>query len=300
MAARVSSGEASVTEPGAYGGPTALRIMLGAHLRRLREEAGISRTDAGWAIRGSESKISRLELGRVGFKVRDVNDLLTLYKLDDEAERERLLELARQANTPGWWQRYDDLTPTWFHSYLGLEMAADLIRTFELQFVPGLLQTPEYARAVVQLGRDKPLPAEERERLVTLRMSRQQVLTPQRPARLWAVIDEAVLRRPIGDKDILRAQLEHLIVASNWHNVTLQIIPFDKGGYCATGGAFTLLRFNDADLPDIVYIEHLTSAVYVDKRDEVDSYTLTMDTLSISAAQPRETERLIRNALELL
>jgi hypothetical protein len=274
--------------------------MLGAHLRRLREEAGISRTDAGWAIRGSESKISRLELGRVGFKVRDVNDLLTLYKLDDEAERERLLELARQANTPGWWQRYDDLTPTWFHSYLGLEMAADLIRTFELQFVPGLLQTPEYARAVVQLGRDKPLPAEERERLVTLRMSRQQVLTRQRPARLWAVIDEAVLRRPIGDKEILRAQLEHLIVASKWHNVTLQIIPFDKGGYCATGGAFTLLRFNDADLPDIVYIEHLTSAVYVDKRDEVDSYTLTMDTLSISAAQPRETERLIRNALELL
>ena len=180
-----------MTEPGAYGGPTALRIMLGAHLRRLREQAGISRSDAGWAIRGSESKISRLELGRVGFKVRDVDDLLTLYKLTDQVERDRLLELATQANDPGWWQRWDDLTPTWFHSYLGLEMAAELIRTFELQFVPGLLQTPDYMRAVVQLGRDRPLPGPEVERLVALRTGRQQILTRKRSVRFWAVIDEA-------------------------------------------------------------------------------------------------------------
>ncbi|WP_238163871.1 helix-turn-helix domain-containing protein [Kribbella pittospori] len=290
-----------MTEPGAYGGPTALRIMLGVHLRRLREEAGISRTDAGWAIRGSESKISRLELGRVGFKVRDVDDLLTLYKLEDEVERERLLTLARDANNPGWWQRYDDLTPTWFHSYLGLEMAADLIRTFELQFVPGLLQTPDYARAVLSLGRlDEPLQKAEEDRLVALRTTRQQVLTRQRPARLWAVIDEAVLRRPIGGTKVLKEQLEYLIVASKRHNVTLQIIPFDKGGYTATGGAFTLLRFTDTDLPDIVYIEHLTSAVYLDKREELDAYVVTMDALSIAAAQPRHTESLIRAAIDEL
>jgi hypothetical protein len=290
-----------VTEPGAYGGPTALRIMLGVHLRRLREEAGITRTDAGWAIRGSESKISRLELGRVGFKVRDVDDLLTLYKLDDPEERERLLSLAREANNPGWWQRYDDLTPNWFHSYLGLEMAADLIRTFELQFVPGLLQTPEYARAVVQLGQqDKPLVRSEQERLVSLRMTRQQALTRQRPARLWAVVDEGVLHRPIGSKTILKAQLEYLIEASRRHNVTLQVIPFEKGGYTATGGAFTLLRFNDSDLPDIVYIEHLTSAVYLDKREELDAYVVTMDAVSISAAQPRQTESFLRNAIDRL
>jgi len=287
-----------VTEPGAYGGPTALRIMLGVHLRRLREEAGITRTDAGWAIRGSESKISRLELGRVGFKVRDVDDLLTLYKLKDGEERDRLLNLAREANNPGWWQRYDDLTPQWFHSYLGLEMAADLIRTFELQFIPGLLQTPDYARAVVQLGRqDKPLSRSEQERLVTLRMSRQEVLTRQRPARLWAVVDEAVLRRPIGSKAVLRGQLEYLIEASRRHNVTLQVIPFDTGGYTATGGAFTLLRYNDGDLPDIVYIEQLASAVYLDKREELDAYVVTMDALSIAAAQPRQTEALIRAAI---
>ena len=290
-----------MTEPGAYGGPTALRIMLGVHLRRLREDAGISRTDAGWAIRGSESKISRLELGRVGFKVRDVDDLLTLYKLDDGEERDRLLTLAREANNPGWWQRYDDLTPNWFHSYLGLEMAADLVRTFELQFVPGLLQTPDYARAVVQLGRqDKPLARSEQERLIALRMGRQKVLTRQPPARVWAVVDEAVLRRPIGGKEVLRAQLEYLIEASKRHNVTLQIIPLETGGYTSTGGAFTLLRFNDADLPDIVYIEHLTSAVYLDKREELDAYVVTMDALSITAAQPRETERLLRTAIDLL
>lgn len=287
-----------MTEPGAYSGPTALRIMLGVHLRRLREDAEISRTDAGWAIRGSESKISRLELGRVGFKVRDVEDLLTLYKVDDVDERERLLSLAREANNPGWWQRYDDLTPTWFQSYLGLEMAADLIRTFELQFVPGLLQTPEYARAVLKFGRqDLPLPRAEEDRLVALRMSRQDVLTRQRPARLWAVVDEAVLRRPIGSPAVLKAQLEYLIEASRRHNVTLQIIPFAKGGYISTGGAFTLLRYNDADLPDIVYIEHLTSAVYLDKREELDTYVVTMDAVSITAAQPRETENILRQAI---
>ncbi|WP_410790822.1 helix-turn-helix domain-containing protein [Kribbella sp. C-35] len=287
-----------MTEPGAYGGPTALRIVLGVHLRRLREAAKVSRSDAGWAIRGSESKISRLELGRVGFKVRDVDDLLTLYKLEDPQERERLLTLATDASNPGWWQRYDDLTPQWFHSYLGLEMAADLIRTFELQFVPGLLQTPDYARAVIQLGRqDQPLSQPERDRLVSLRMGRQEVLTRQRPARLWAVIDEAVLRRPIGSREILKAQLEFLIESARRHNVTLQIIPFEKGGYTATGGAFTLLRFNDADLPDIVYIEHLTSAVYLDKREELDTYVVTMDSVSITAAQPRETESLLRKAI---
>ena len=290
-----------MTEPGAYGGPTALRIMLGVHLRRLREEAGISRSDAGWAIRGSESKISRLELGRVGFKVRDVDDLLSLYKLDDPDERERLLSLAREANNPGWWQRYDDVTPNWFHSYLGLEMAADLIRTFELQFVPGLLQTPDYARAVVNLGwQEQPLSRAEQDRLVALRMRRQQALTRQRPARLWAVLDEAVLRRPIGNRAILKAQLEYLLEASRRHNVTLQIIPFEQGGYTATGGAFTLLRFNDSDLPDIVYIEHLTSAVYLDKREELDAYVVTMDAVSITAAPPRQTESLIHRALDLL
>jgi hypothetical protein len=286
-------------EQGAPGGPTALRIMLGAHLRRMREEAGISRADAGWAIRGSESKISRLELGKVGFKPRDVEDLLTLYRLTDPAERERLLELAQQANNPGWWQRYDDLTPNWFHSYLGLEMAADMIRTFESQFVPGLLQTADYARAVTQLGHSEaPLPQVEVERLVTLRMSRQAVLTRGlRPLRLWAVVDESVLRREVGTPGVLRHQLEHLLEMSRRVNVTLQVIPFKAGLYAATGGAFSILRFAEVELPDVVYIEHLTSAVYLDKREDLDKYHVTMDALSIAAGTPRETEQLLKEIL---
>ena len=139
-------------EGGATGGPTVLRILLGTQLRRLREAKGVTREDAGWEIRGSESKISRMELGRVGFKERDVADLLTLYGVHDPTERDALLNLARQANNPGWWHRYSDVLPTWFQSYLGLESSAALIRTYEVQFVPGLLQTPDYARAVIQLG----------------------------------------------------------------------------------------------------------------------------------------------------
>ncbi|WP_145813090.1 helix-turn-helix domain-containing protein [Kribbella amoyensis] len=275
--------------------------MLGAHLRRMREEAGISRADAGWAIRGSESKISRLELGRVGFKSRDVADLLTLYKVADADERNRLLDLADQANNPGWWQRYDDLTPTWFHSYVGLEEAATLIRTFEVQFVPGLLQTEEYARAVSQLGHaEAPLPTAEVERLVALRTKRQKILTRPRPTRLWAVIDEVVLRRAIGGPAVLRDQLEHLLELSRLPNVTLQAIPIEAGGYAATGGAFTLMRFSDSDLPDVVYIEHLTSAVYLDKREDLDKYVVTMDALSVTAGTPRETDELLKTIIKSL
>ena len=288
-------------EQGTPGGPTALRIMLGAHLRRMREEAGISRADAGWAIRGSESKISRLELGRVGFKPRDVGDLLDLYRLTDQAERDRLIDLAKQANNPGWWQRYDDLTPSWFHSYLGLEEAASLIRTFEVQFVPGLLQTPDYARAVTQLGHaEAPLPKAETDRLVALRLARQRILTRGRATRLWAIVDEVVLRRAIGGPRVLRDQLEHLLELSSLSNITLQVIPIERGGYVATGGAFSLMRFADTDLPDVVYIEHLTSAVYLDKREEVDKYVVTMDALSIAAGTPRETEDLLKNIIKSL
>jgi hypothetical protein len=287
-------------EQGAPGGPTALRIMLGAHLRRMREEAGISRGDAGWAIRGSESKISRLELGKVGFKPRDVDDLLTLYRMNDAEERERLLDLAQQANNPGWWQRYDDVTPNWFQAYLGLEVAADMIRTFESQFIPGLLQTAGYARAVMQLGHSEaPLPTAEVERLVALRIERQAVLTRAlRPLRFWAVLDESVLRRGVGEPDVLREQLEHLLEVSRRPNVTLQIIPVDKGLYAATGGAFSILRFAETDLPDVVYIEHLTSAVYLDKREDLDKYVVTMDALSIAAGTPRETEALLRDIIK--
>ncbi|WP_406109140.1 helix-turn-helix domain-containing protein [Micromonospora globbae] len=277
---------------GSATGPTVLRMLLGAQLRRLREASGVTREGAGWEIRASESKISRMELGRVGFKERDVADLLTLYGVTDAEERETLLKLARDANSPGWWHRYGDVLPAWFQSYLGLEAAAVLIRTYEVQFVPGLLQTPAYARAVVLLGHGSAAP-DEIDRRVALRMRRQELLRRAEPPQLWAVIDEAALRRPIGGPGVMRDQLTALIEATRSPNIRLQIIPFAAGGHAAAGGAFTILRFGDQDLPDIVYIEQLTSAIYLDKRDDLDHYALAMERLCVEAEPPERTTDLL-------
>jgi transcriptional regulator with XRE-family HTH domain len=276
-------GRVALAEPGS--GPTVLRVLLGSQLRRLREAAGITRERAGYAIRASESKISRIELGRVGFKERDVADLLTLYGVTAAEEREALLALAREANTPGWWHRYSDVLPGWFQSYVGLEAAASLIRTYEVQFVPGLLQTEDYARAVIMLGHADTSP-EEIDRRVALRMSRQRLLTRAGQFRFWAILDEAALRRPIGGRDAMRRQLEHLIAATKLPSVTLQIVPFGVGGHAAAGGAFSLLRFPDPDMPDVVYTEQLTSALYLDKREDVDHYLAVMERLAVEAEPP--------------
>ncbi|WP_422751925.1 helix-turn-helix domain-containing protein [Micromonospora sp. WMMD708] len=267
-------------------------MLLGAQLRRLREAKGVTREGAGWEIRSSESKISRMELGRVGFKERDVADLLTLYGVTAVQEREALLKLARDANSPGWWHRYGDVLPGWFQSYLGLEAAAALIRSYEVQFVPGLLQTPEYARSVVLLGH-RGAAVDEVDRRVELRMQRQQVLHRADPPQLWAVIDEAALRRPIGGPQVMHGQLTALIEATRSSHVRLQIIPFDAGGHAAAGGAFTILRFGDDDLPDIVYIEQLTSALYLDKREDLDYYAAAMERLCVEATPPERTPEVL-------
>jgi len=221
----------------AISGPTVLRIFLGGQLRKLREAAGITPDRAGYEIRASRSKISRVEHGRVSFKERDVADLLTLYGVTDEAERRRMLNLAQHANSQGWWSRYDDVMPDWFETYVGLEQATSLIRTYELQFVPGLFQTEDYARAVTVLGH-RSAPADEVERRVSLRLQRQQVLTrPDATPRVWAVIDESALRRPLGGRDVMRAQLTRLVEVAELPQVTLQVMPFDRGGHSAAGGS---------------------------------------------------------------
>lgn len=283
-------------QSGLAGGPTVLRMLLGAHLRRLREAQGVTREDAGWEIRASESKISRMELGRVGFKERDVEDLLTLYGVDDEEERERLLALARNSNTPGWWHRFGDVLPNWFQSYLGLEASASLIRTYEIQFVPGLLQTREYARAVVLLGHARA-PQDEIERRVNLRMARQDLLTRKDPPHLWAVLDEAVLRRSIGGPEVMRGQIQALLEVMKLPNVRLQVVPFSIGGHAAAGGAFNILRFAEPDLPDVVYVEQLTSALYLDKRDDVEQYVAAMESLCVDAEPPTRTEEILHSTL---
>jgi hypothetical protein len=279
-----------MTEP-APGSATVRRMLLGAHLRRLREAKGITRAEAGYTIRASESKMSRLELGRVAFKERDVSDLLMYYGVTDPEQRDAVLVLVQEANRPGWWREYEDVMPGWFQNYIGLEEAAGAVRTYETHFVPGLLQTPEYARAVLA-STMPPLSGRDLERGVTLRMTRQRVLTREHPLRVWAVVDEGALRRQVGDEHVYRGQLEHLLELAERPNVAFQVLPLRTGVH-AGGGAFTILRFSDADLPDVVYVEQLVSALYIDKVEHVERYTEVMDRLSVQALTPEASAELV-------
>ncbi len=270
---------------------------MGAQLRRLREEKGITREAAGYRIRASESKISRLELGRVGFKDRDISDLLELYGVQDEVQREALVALAREANSAGWWHSYDDVLPNWFQTYVGLEEAATLIRSYEIQFLPGLLQTEEYARAVVSAGSPDASTA-DMERRVHLRVTRQKILRrPNNAPVFWAVVDEAALHRPIGGSKVMRAQVEHLLDLMTLPNVTLQVMPFRFGGHAGESGAFSILRFPEPELPDVVYVEQLVSAYYLDKRDYVERYARTMDRLTVDSQPPDVTRKTLERIL---
>jgi transcriptional regulator with XRE-family HTH domain len=279
------------------GGPTVLRIALGLQLRRLREARKISRETAGEAIRASHAKISRLELGRVGFKPRDIADLLTLYGVTNEQDREAFFALVQRANEPGWWHHYSDVLSSWFETYLGLEQASSLIRTYEVQFVPGLLQTEECARTIIQLCQIHRSPAEV-DRRVALRIGRQALLTQPDAPDYHAVVDEAALRRPLGSQAALRAQIHHLIEMAELPNVTIQVIPFRAGAHPAAGGPFTILRFTEPELPDIVYLEQLTSATYLDKERETEHYQRVMNDLSTDAETPADTTHFLKQIIK--
>ncbi|MET9865578.1 helix-turn-helix transcriptional regulator [Streptomyces sp. NPDC006129] len=294
-AARPSTGSGALD--GRSAGPMVPRLALGARLRRLRQERGISREDAGHVIRASSSKISRMEAGRHGFKLRDVADLLTLYGVTDEAERATLLALAEQANTPAWWRYYSDVVPTWMQTYLAAEQAASLIRCYQVQRVPGLLQTGDYARAAIRLAHPDA-GAEEIDRRVALRMTRQRILHRQPAAQLWAVLDEAALRRPVGGIRVMRAQLRHLIEMCRLPQVTVQILPFHAGGHAAEGGPVTILRLPGGQLPDVVYLEKLTTALYPDRPAEIERYWDAMNRLVVEAEPPDETPTILHRLLQ--
>jgi transcriptional regulator with XRE-family HTH domain len=273
--------------PDSSDGPTVLRILLGSHLRRLREAKGITARQAASQIRASESKISRIELGRNAIREIDVLDLLTLYGVDPR-EREQLLTIAEQSNKPGWWHRYNDILPEWFQAYVGMEEAARSIRVYEAQFIPGLLQTEDYATAVISLG---DFPIEQAERLVVVRKERQRRFRDGK-LNLWVILDEVALRRPVAGRAIQLEQLRYLRQTCANPMLTLQVIPYGAGGHAVPAG-FSILRFFERDLPDVVYVENLTSALYLDKQADVDRYLLAMERLSIVAYEPHETPRIL-------
>ena len=277
--------------------PTVLRMVLGNQLRQLREGLGVTQQEAADVIRASSAKISRLESGRSPLKPRDAADLLTRYGVHDDAERSSFLDLVCKAGERGWLHAYSDLVPGWFQTYVGLEAATSLIRGYEVQFIPGLLQTEDYARAVIALGHPSA-DEQEMERRVGLRQGRARLLHRPQPPTMWAVIDEAALCRPLGGPKVMRGQLEHLLEMSELPNVTVQVVPFARGGHAAAGGPFTILRFAEPALPDIVYLEQLTSATYLDRREDLETYTRVMHQLCVDALPVADTTRFLSGLIE--
>jgi transcriptional regulator with XRE-family HTH domain len=272
--------------------PTVRRRIVGAQLRRLRESSGVGRREAAAAIGAGEARLSRAESGRTGLDEEDVRQLLELYGIHRPEERDALLALAREANRPGWLQEFGGAVPAWFRPYVDFEEAAQVIRTYEVQFIPGLLQTEEYARAVIAHGMAEP-PSEEVDRRVKLRLRRQRILTAPHPTRLWAVIDEAALWRPIGGADVTRNQLRALLDSARLQNITVQVMPFHVGGHAGEAGAFSILRFPEPELHDIAYVEQLTGAMYLERDDDMDHYGAAMERLCVQSASPEESMDLI-------
>jgi transcriptional regulator with XRE-family HTH domain len=282
------------TEPA----PTLLKMLVGVQLAGFREDAELSQEQAARALGFSPAKLSRIEAGK-GRRPPvegDVRALLDLYEVN-EYEATVLLKLLRRAGEPGWWQRYDKrLMPEWFDRLVGLQEAAAAIRTFEIQYVPGLLQTPAYTRAIVERG----LPtasATEVERRVELRTRRKRLLERPDAPQFWAVLDESVVLRVLGSREIMREQLLHLIDMAERPHVTVQIIPLDVTRASAPAIPVTYLRFGGSHLPDVVYLEHIRSANYLEDRDETEEYRLALDRLADEALDPRESLRLLRETV---
>ena len=273
-------------------GPVVLRIRLGATLRVLREARGITAQQAAEAIRASDSKISRIELGRHAAREIDVSDLLTLYGITDVAEREQLLQLASEALAQPWWHGQADILPTWFQSYLGLEEAAESVLSYDTHFVPGLLQTADYAAGLLA---DADFNQDDIARILQVRAQRTERFASG-GGRLAAVIDEAVLHRPVGGKEVFAAQLEYLTESARRRAVTIRIRPFTSGAPLSPAG-FTILRFADEELPDAVYTEQLTSASYVNRPADVSRYATTMNLLVSSSKPASQTAAMIAGAL---
>lgn len=274
------------------GAATALRVVLGRRLQDLREAAGLSFEEAGRALDVTHATIRRMEKAQVGLKVPYVEKLLRIYGITEQEEIDAFLALVREANRPGWWHRYRDVLPEWFSAFVSLEAEADQIRAYEPHYVPGLLQTEAYATTVLRSGLPHA-PAAEIERLVSLRLARQEILNRPQPPLLWIVLDETVLRRPIGHPNVMRGQLTRLIEATAASHVRLQIMPFSAGPHPAMYGPFHLFRFPVPELSDIACAENLVGAAYFDQRDDVSTFREALDRMCAQAAPVHRTEAIL-------
>lgn len=274
------------------GAPTVLRVVLGKRLQHLREKAGLSYEQAARALDVTHATVRRMEKAEVGLKVPYVEKLLSSYGVTAPEEVEEFVGLARQANQPGWWHRYRDVLPEWFSAFVSLESESESIRAYEPHYVPGLLQTEAYARAVLRAGMPQA-PEEEVRRQVALRMERQTVLHNQQPPMLWAVVDETVLRRAIGGPDVMLAQVEHLLELTAYPHVRLQVLPFSVGPHPAMYGPFHLFRFPIEELPDVACAESLVGAVYFDERPEVGAFLEALDRMCAQAAPVARTAPIL-------
>jgi transcriptional regulator with XRE-family HTH domain len=277
--------------------PTVGQVVLGRRLQELREAAGLGREEAARALRVAPATVRRMETAEVSLKIPYVQVLLETYGVPQE-EAESFVGLAEDANRPGWWQRFHDVLPEWFSLYVSLEGAARLIRSYEPHFVPGLLQTEGYARAVLEAGTVGRTSPEAIERHVSLRMARQRLLDGPNPPHLWVVMDETVLRRPVSvDAAVMAEQLERLLELSGRDRITLQVAEFADGPHPGTSAPFSLFRFAEPELPDMVVTEYLTGALYLDSRKEVSAHLEVLDHLTTHAASAQRTEEILRDAL---
>jgi transcriptional regulator with XRE-family HTH domain len=280
--------------------PTVKRRRLAAELRKAREQAGLTIDEVAERLEWSSAKISRIENARVSVLPRDVKFLLSTYGLTDRDDAwEPMLVLARESRQKGWWQQYGDAVREWFEVYVGLEAEAATLNCYHTEFVNGLLQTRDYARAVHRAW----LPTatdEEIEQLVNVRMARQELLTSPDGPHVWLVFNEAVLRRLVGGHAVMHEQLLRLVDASTLPNVTIQVMPFSGGAHSAMDGSFNILGFPDPADPNVVYIEYQTGALYLEKREETDRYKLIFDHLRAQAMPVDASRALVRRSADEL
>ncbi|WP_328917722.1 MULTISPECIES: helix-turn-helix domain-containing protein [unclassified Streptomyces] len=267
-------------------------MVLGKRLQDLREKAGLSFEQAGRALDVTHATIRRMEKAEVGLKIPYVEKLLVTYGITAPEEIGGFLSLAREANRPGWWHSFRDVLPEWFSAFVSLEGEASVIRAYEPHYVPGLLQIPTYARAVLRAGLPHA-PADEIERLVTVRIERQALLSREGAPLLWVVMDETVLRRPIGGRKVMRDQFTALIEATERPNVRLQVIPFAAGPHPAMYGPFHIFRFQLQEIPDIAYTESLVGGAYFDDRDDVSTFLEALDRMCAQAAPAHSTKAIL-------